>query len=390
VPTLNDVLAGSLAQAVQVQQIIDALKGTPNKGVPVALVSLNDANNYALTVQNDDPTNSRALSVLKSDGTALITADVNGVTLGAPINLPAGSLNGTQLADGSVTNVKLGPDVARNNLFVNGGFEFWQRGLTTFTITNVYTADRWFQVLSGTDTISTLATSASADAASHYALQATFTHGSGTNTAIYQQVEDYFQLKNRAVTASFRVWCDTASAVRVWAYQGGGGGRVYGTVHTGGSTWQTLTLTTTVDPAASAPPQFGVELNVSCIARLDNAMLVVGSQPANYVPMHPADDLARCQRYYEVIGPSGTGSVVISGITTAGAQPLRLTVRFARKAILPTVTKVGTWAVSNAGQPTVGGVDLESVQLTISCTAAGDTFAFNNAGTMYITVEANP
>ena len=31
-------------------------------------------------------------------------------------------------------------------------------------------------------------------------------------------------------------------------------------------------------------------------------MLVVGSQPADYVPLHPADDLARCLRYYEIVG----------------------------------------------------------------------------------------
>lgn len=120
-PTLNDVLAGSLQQSVQVQQIIDALKGTPNKGVPVALVSLNDPNNYALTVQNDDPTNSRALSILKADGTPFLTCDINGVSLGSgttPVNLPVGSVtsamivNGTvatiDLADGAVTSAKLG------------------------------------------------------------------------------------------------------------------------------------------------------------------------------------------------------------------------------------------------------------------------------------------
>lgn len=102
-PTLNDVIAGSLAQAVQLQQVIDALKGTPNKGVPIALVSLNDQNNYALTVQNDDPTNSRALSVLKADGSTLISADATGVTLGSPLSLPAGGIGSAALAANSVS-----------------------------------------------------------------------------------------------------------------------------------------------------------------------------------------------------------------------------------------------------------------------------------------------
>ena len=102
-PTLNDVLAGSLAQAVNVQQIIDALKGTPSKGVPIALVSLNDSANYALSVQNDDPTNSRALSVLKSDGTTLISADATGVTLGGTLHLPTGSISSAMIQAGAAT-----------------------------------------------------------------------------------------------------------------------------------------------------------------------------------------------------------------------------------------------------------------------------------------------
>lgn len=106
-PVLTDVLAGSLAQAVQVQQIIDALKGTPSKGVPVALTALNDASNYALTVRNNDATNSRALSVLKSDGTTLISADVTGVTLGSPLHIPVGSIGSNEITDGSVATVDL-------------------------------------------------------------------------------------------------------------------------------------------------------------------------------------------------------------------------------------------------------------------------------------------
>src|SRR5262245_1338 len=112
-PTLNDVLAGSLAQAVQVQQIIDAMKGTASKGVPVSFSSLNDANNYAMTVKNLDPTNSRALSVLKSDGTTLITADATAVTLGGTLHLPAASITSGFLATGLtiVNPILQGPTV---------------------------------------------------------------------------------------------------------------------------------------------------------------------------------------------------------------------------------------------------------------------------------------
>ena len=132
-PTFNDVLAGSLAQAVQVQQIIDALKGTAGKGIAIALVSLNDPSNYALSVQNDDSTNSRALSVLKADGTNLITADITGVTLGTPLHIPATSIGTTELADGSVTNAKLAADAVTTNKVLDGtlvGTDMQARSIT--------------------------------------------------------------------------------------------------------------------------------------------------------------------------------------------------------------------------------------------------------------------
>ena len=106
------MLAGSLAQAVNVQQIIDALKGTPSKGVPIALVSLNDSANYALSVQNDDPTNSRALSVLKADGTTLISADATGVTLGGTLHLPVGSITTASLAGNAVSQWNMAAGVS--------------------------------------------------------------------------------------------------------------------------------------------------------------------------------------------------------------------------------------------------------------------------------------
>jgi hypothetical protein len=115
-PPLNDVLAGSLAQAVQVQQIIDGLKGTPSKGVPISLTALSDTNNYALTVKNNDPTNSRALSVLKADGTTLISADVTGVTLASPLHIPAGSITTTEILDGTIQTADIAVSAVQQRL----------------------------------------------------------------------------------------------------------------------------------------------------------------------------------------------------------------------------------------------------------------------------------
>jgi len=383
VPTLNDVLAGSLAQAVQVQQIIDALKGTPNKGVPVALVSLNDPNNYALTVQNDDPTNSKALSVLKADGTPLVVADATGVTLGAPVNLPANSINGgTAVADGSITNAKLGPDVARANLLVNPGFEWWQRGNGPYTANNAIGPDMWKMQLAGSDTYSLSRDTANVDTGSGACAAVSFTLGTGAGaTVLYQgNLGDMVgSLNGVTVSLSMRVRTSVANAVRIGInnYYSSTSHFTYSGYHSGSGAYQTLTVTATLSPAPTVL-QWGVFFAASCTAYLDNACLVVGSQAATYVPLHPADDLARCLRYYEAMALAGFPFAGQCTSTTQAFYPYLFKVR---KAVTPTMTASApsTWqgmAANGAGvaatavTAALGSVSLDGGAMQIT-TASG-------------------
>jgi hypothetical protein len=404
-PVLNDVLAGSLAQAVQVQQIIDALKGTPNKGVPVSLVSLNDSTNYALTVQNDDSTNSRALLVLKSDGTTLIAADATGVTLGSPVNLPAGSINGgTALAAGSVSNDRLGPDVQRLNLLTNGSFEVWQRGVGPYTANGAYTADRWVIQSSGTDTVS-VGRSGSADIGSIYACGVTFTLGTGAgNSALYQILKtSEHQLAGRTLSLSMRVLSNTASAVRIRiSTDGTGAASAYSAFHSGNAQYATLTVGPVTVPTDATFVSVAAYFAASCTGLLDNACLVVGSQPANYVPLHPADDLARCLRYYETYCGNFTNEYLTYQWVNATANASGVLKFRVPKAVAPTVTANGQWAVQYAAgsfanatlaassiSPEGCAITLGSVvgsPLTVGqvCMAAATTTAAK------LTVEANP
>jgi len=394
-PTLNDVLAGSQAQAVQVQQIIDALKGTPNKGVPVALVSLNDPSNYALTVQNDDPVNSRALSVLKADGTTLISADATGVTLGAPLNVPAGALNGTQLANASVSNAKLGPDVARASLLVNGGFEIWQRGNGPFTATAAYAADRWQISLSGSDTLSVSRDTTNVDN-SLAAAALVFVLGTGAGATVFQQAfgrpgDALEQLKNKTVSFSIRVRTSTATSIRAYVSPDAGVTKTFSNYHSGGGTYETLTVSLALGAATDI--RVGVACAASCTAYLDNAMLVVGSQPCDYVPLHPADDLARCQRYYELLADPASGALQVgaSGTVSAGGVTARAWWAYkTRKAVNPTITIVPTWTTSNSSALSVGQQDSYGVRVFCTSVAAGDFYVFNSGAGATMSVEANP
>lgn len=92
-PSFNDVTAGSSADSSCVQQIIDALKGTIGKGVPLSITAVNDAANWAVDVQNDDSINSRALRVMRANGTVLLQVDANGVQLSSTGGAPATAVN---------------------------------------------------------------------------------------------------------------------------------------------------------------------------------------------------------------------------------------------------------------------------------------------------------
>lgn len=371
---------GDPVQSVQIDQLIDCLNGVASKGQPIQLTQLNDATNYAETVQNLEATNSRALNVLKSDGTTLIKADVTGVTLGSPLNLPTNSITSTYIADGTIQNVDLGPSVARANLLVNPGFEIWQRGTGPYTANSVYSADRWLQSLGASSTISV-----SRSGTGPYALQATYTHAA--TTQIIQKLEDINQLKGTTISFSVDVTTSTANAVRVlvWDATSALG---YSGYHTGNGSVQRLSSTLTVSGTATQV-QVYLEFGASCTATFDNAMLVSGSQAANYVPLHPADDLARCMRYYEKMG-DGNYFPMFWGYQGAG-QTIYSPLEFkAKKAIAPTVTINGTFNTANASGLALTGTNVDGATFQFTATATGGAWIGSSAAGQNITIEANP
>jgi hypothetical protein len=192
----------------------------------------------------------------------------------------------------------------------------------------------------------------------------TFTLGTGAGgTNVSQTVAhagELQQLSGLTLSFSVRVKTSVANAVRPGIYDSVNGWR-YGAYHPGDNAYHTLTLTA---PIAVATTQInvGVLLAASCTAYVDNAMLVVGSQAADYVPMHPADDLARCLRYFEV------GAASIRWYSTA-SQPSELTYPLkVPKAVSPTVTITpGTRAnIASTAQRAATSPNLDTYALTDS------------------------
>ena len=330
-------------------------------------------NSTNFTGANQYPMASAGTDIFKKEDVQTLAKSVDlhnhSAGLGLPVDttaIPAGALNGSKLTDGTVTsakiqdgtivaadvadasltNAKLGSDVARANLLTNGGFEIWQRGNGPFTANNAYAADRWQIVLIGNDTVSV--TRAAGLGPGQYAASVTTTHGTGN--VLLQQIlrASDTGLLGQTVTFSVMVWSPNTAPIVAINRDGTGGGQVNGNTHTGGSTWQKLSVTAAIPADATSVTLF-VAFNVSAGYLMDNAMLVVGSQAADYVPLHPADDLARCLRYYEVIA---SNSGVIATAQALSATQFQAMLRFRTyKAVTPTLTQGATQTLNAGGSP---------------------------------------
>jgi len=380
-PTFSRATASTdLFKKEDVQNLAAAMSAhdhTTGKGLPMAAGSI---------------PNGTITSAMIADAT-IDTADLkDGAVTSAKI------LDGTiatgDLANSAVTNAKLGTDTARANLLTNGGFEIWQRGNGPFTATGVFAADRWSINLQAGDTISVSRDTTNKDGASSAAAAVTYTRSTG-GTWLRQTMNDVAPgLVGATITLSVRVWTATANAVRLAIWNGTA--RTNGAYHPGNSTWQTISLTATM-PASSSQLFLEVQFDQSCTAYVDNAMLVVGSVAADYAPLHPADDLARCVRYYEQIGGMVTSEPLTVGqafSTTQAVYALRFR---SQKAVTPTITNFGSFAtmLANSTNQALTNISYAAISvagLQITTTVASGLVAGNatllNAGA--VVVEANP
>jgi len=300
-----------------------------------------------------------------------------------------------------LTNRQLGPDVARANLLTNGGFENWQRGNGPFTAAGAWTADRWALSAQGSDTLSVNKDTANVDAGSGACAAVTFTLGTGAGSTSYNQpikATDAPEIAGRTLTFSVRIRVATANAVRMGIYNGTAW--TYGAFHTGSGVYQTLSATTTF--GASGTFYVAVYFAASCTAYIDNAMLVVGSQPANYVPLHPADDLARCLRYYELLNPGAEGPYLFLGQAAGTAAVYAPVLYRVQKPVTPSVTMsaassfgasnvaMSTQPITSATPSIITRVSCQGAFATSGMTGGSASVILATNGTCQISIEANP
>jgi hypothetical protein len=274
------------------------------------------------------------------------------------------------------------------NLLINPGMEINQRRLSSYSGAGVYTLDRWQTSYTGAVTLTVSPETTVVDALSKQSACCVFVKGAGSAATLEQLVEGGSIYQGQAVTLRWRVKCSTANAVRLIASDGVTSAS--GAYHTGDGSWQTLTLTMTLNVAATLLI-VGVQFTASCTAYVDNTGLALGSTPLPYAPLLAGEDLRRCERYYEVHG-GANGYPYVRGYSAVGTGDIH-TLGIAwrkQKGAAPTVTKTGTWTVNNAGQPSVTGANTDGYSLSISSLVAGYFDTTPNSSDDLIIAEWNP
>jgi hypothetical protein len=337
------------------------------------------------------------------DGTERIVVDYasTSYTPVPPINgsgISDGTITTAQLADRSVTNIKLASDTARANLLTNGSLAIAQRGSGPFTANSVLVCDRWQMSMGAGSTYSCSANqplgSASPAGGSVIGITGSYTHANNSYLAQTLKFNDMgAHLRLTQVAYSMRVFANAANAVRLRISGDGTGiSPATSSFHPGNSTWQTLTVISNVIPADANSVIAQIEFAASVSSwSACMGMLVPGSVAADYAPLHPADDLARCLRYYEKIGPSVNYPQIHGYVPGAGNLVGQSFPFAAKKFAAPTITFNGTFSYTNgtAGSLNSFGPGPDGCYLQFAGAAAGGADVYsNNSG--YITAESNP
>lgn len=99
-------------------------------------------------------------------------------------------------------------------------------------------------------------------------------------------------------------------------------------------------------------------------------------------------DLARAQRYYEVMGGLNQ-TIFASKYNSSGGigWGVPLTYNVCKRAV-PTITVNGTWAVTNTGQPVIIGANVNGFSIVSTSVAAGESNFYTDSTDDTITIDA--
>lgn len=305
--------------------------------------------------------------------------------------------------------------VPQHNYFINGGFEIWQRGASASSVgvNSYYTADRWFLESAGSANNISISQTAGQNgpiwsggpyAGSKIALQAVLT---GRNGSIWlaqyiKEPADLAALAGRTVTFAVDIYQSVASTVQLQLSTTGTGAINISPGPTAITNLWTRVSATGKIPTTATSIQCLIQFTGNGTFVLDNAVLCIGPATPAFVPLPIADDLARCQRYYEYQGAMGNASTGHApGTSSAFINSLYSntgtwywTHPFAtNKGGSPTLGKgTGTWGTGGGttNQPTLGIGDTTCYFISTSGITANAIGVSQSAANAYITAEWTP
>ena len=279
------------------------------------------------------------------------------------------------------------------NLIINGDFSVWQRSTSTAfgPAASAYVADRW-QCAASTGVTRTISrqthTLGQTDVpGSKYFFRAVnSTPGSAADYILRTKVEDVTRTAGRLVTLSFKAKADSARTLEYSHRQqfGSGGSPSSAVVATSGThslttSWQTFT--TTFTPASITGKSLGTNNDDHLEIRfrddtefadgytidIDDVQLEFGGYATDFEYVTPADQLARCQRYFQKSYNSTTdpATVTITGRRSHDANgqpnqlltmPLMTTMRGTPTVVLYAPSDGSTAKLDVSGTPTTAVV----------------------------------
>jgi len=164
-----------------------------------------------------------------------------------------------------------------------------------------------------------------------------------------------------------------------------------------GLQWNVLlmagTTFTTTAGSWGAGNYYGSGNQVNCLDSTSNdfyftgVQLEVGSAATPFEHESYTETLQKCQRYYVEIHPK-LNSTTVRGYSQSGISIMG---RFQFATIMraePTCAVVGTWSVSNCGQPSFSTFDVSGFTLSASASGSGQTYFFPDDAAEYLTASA--
>jgi len=284
--------------------------------------------------------------------TRVVVTYVQGIVMGAantvnglsasPATAPVA---GTLVATGTDGKLPASVEHALINQLTNGGFELWARGASFSGGNTYYNADRWYISCGGSSTATVARDTTNVDN-STTAIAITYTHNAQSD--LWQVIENKQDIRGHQASLSIRVRCATPNAVRAALWDNGF--IAFSPYHPGDGTYRTLTATGAFSASAGVVA-VGLDFQASCTVYADNAMFVLGSTPADFVPLTPADDMTRALRYYQRWASGAANQDIAVGQAYSGVSCIVMCPYQAAMSLTPTMTysALTDWGFSDPG-----------------------------------------